>query len=90
MAGTPVGKSVTLADASHEAAGEKKAVAAGHSAGAGAHARPVAVAHEGHGQINGRRVFVFSQDFTVLGGSLSETHATCSWPAKDGARITIA
>jgi len=29
----------------------------------------------GHGHINGRPVFVFSQDFTVLGGSLSETHA---------------
>lgn len=29
----------------------------------------------GHGQINGRLVFVFSQDFTVMGGSLSEMHA---------------
>ena len=29
----------------------------------------------GHGHINGRKVFVFSQDFTVFGGSLSETHA---------------
>jgi propionyl-CoA carboxylase beta chain len=29
----------------------------------------------GHGTINGRTVFVFSQDFTVFGGSLSETHA---------------
>jgi propionyl-CoA carboxylase beta chain len=29
----------------------------------------------GHGTINGRLVFVFSQDFTVFGGSLSETHA---------------
>ena len=29
----------------------------------------------GHGKINGRLVFVFSQDFTVFGGSLSETHA---------------
>ncbi len=29
----------------------------------------------GHGTINGRRVFVFSQDFTVFGGSLSEAHA---------------
>ena len=29
----------------------------------------------GFGRINGRNVFVFSQDFTVLGGSLSETHA---------------
>jgi propionyl-CoA carboxylase beta chain len=29
----------------------------------------------GHGQIDGRTVFVFSQDFTVFGGSLSEAHA---------------
>lgn len=29
----------------------------------------------GHGTINGRKVFLFSQDFSVLGGSLSETHA---------------
>ncbi|MBS1944194.1 MAG: acyl-CoA carboxylase subunit beta [Bacteroidetes bacterium] len=29
----------------------------------------------GHGTINGRTVFVFSQDFTVLGGSLAEAHA---------------
>jgi len=29
----------------------------------------------GHGTIDGRLVFVFSQDFTVFGGSLSETHA---------------
>jgi propionyl-CoA carboxylase beta chain len=29
----------------------------------------------GHGQINGRTVFVFSQDFTVFGGSLSSIHA---------------
>ncbi len=29
----------------------------------------------GYGTINGRIVFVFSQDFTVFGGSLSETHA---------------
>jgi propionyl-CoA carboxylase beta chain len=29
----------------------------------------------GHGKINGREVFVFSQDFTVFGGSLSEAHA---------------
>src|SRR6188768_3975108 len=26
----------------------------------------------GHGLVNGRRVFVFSQDFTVFGGSLGE------------------
>jgi propionyl-CoA carboxylase beta chain len=29
----------------------------------------------GYGTINGRLVFVYSQDFTVFGGSLSETHA---------------
>ncbi len=29
----------------------------------------------GSGRINGRLVFVFSQDFTVFGGSLSEAHA---------------
>ena len=29
----------------------------------------------GHGSIDGREVFVFSQDFTVLGGSLGEAHA---------------
>src|SRR5437667_6247474 len=29
----------------------------------------------GYGRIDGRPVYVFSQDFTVFGGSLSETHA---------------
>ncbi|MGC8493582.1 MAG: acyl-CoA carboxylase subunit beta [Syntrophobacteraceae bacterium] len=29
----------------------------------------------GHGSIDGREVFVFSQDFTVVGGSLGEAHA---------------
>jgi len=29
----------------------------------------------GHGTINGRLVFIYSQDFTVFGGSLSETNA---------------
>ena len=29
----------------------------------------------GYGTVNGRQVFVFAQDFTVFGGSLSETHA---------------
>jgi propionyl-CoA carboxylase beta chain len=29
----------------------------------------------GYGTINGRMVFVYAQDFTVFGGSLSETHA---------------
>jgi len=30
----------------------------------------------GYGTVNGRPVFVFSQDFTVFGGSLSESHAS--------------
>jgi len=30
----------------------------------------------GWGTVNGRTVFVFAKDFTVFGGSLSETHAT--------------
>lgn len=29
----------------------------------------------GYGKINGRKVYVFSQDFTSMGGTLSETHA---------------
>src|SRR5690554_6605468 len=29
----------------------------------------------GYGPIHGRPIYVFSQDFTVLGGSLSETYA---------------
>ena len=29
----------------------------------------------GYGKVNGRTIYVFSQDFTVFGGSLSETHA---------------
>ena len=29
----------------------------------------------GYGRIDGRLVYVFSQDFTVLGGSLAEAHA---------------
>ena len=29
----------------------------------------------GRGLVNGRTVFVFSQDFTVFGGSLSSIHA---------------
>ena len=30
---------------------------------------------QGHGLVNGRTVYIFSQDFTVFGGSLSMTHA---------------
>ena len=29
----------------------------------------------GYGTISGRKVFIFSQDFTVFGGSLGEAHA---------------
>ena len=29
----------------------------------------------GYGTINGRLTYAFSQDFTVLGGSLAEAHA---------------
>jgi len=29
----------------------------------------------GYGTVNGRLIYVFSQDFTIFGGSLSETHA---------------
>ncbi|KAJ1977190.1 hypothetical protein H4R33_006267 [Dimargaris cristalligena] len=29
----------------------------------------------GHGKVNGRTVYIFSQDFTTFGGSLSRTHA---------------
>jgi len=29
----------------------------------------------GYGEVDGRRVFVFAQDFTVIGGSLGEMHA---------------
>ena len=29
----------------------------------------------GHGMVNGRPVYIFSQDFTVFGGSLSMVHA---------------
>lgn len=29
----------------------------------------------GHGKIHGRPVYLFSQDFTVFGGSLSSAHA---------------
>src|SRR5690606_30031455 len=29
----------------------------------------------GYGTINGRLIYIFAQDFTVFGGSLSETHA---------------
>jgi propionyl-CoA carboxylase beta chain len=41
----------------------------------GAHKVPGDGVVTGHGTINGRLVFVFSQDFSVFGGSLSEAHA---------------
>ncbi len=46
----------------------------------------------GYGTVNGRLVYVFSQDFTVFGGSLSETHAekivkTMELAMKNGAPI---
>src|SRR5207245_10399817 len=37
----------------------------------------------GWGTINGRMVYVFSEDFTVLGCSLSEPHASQIWPILD-------
>ncbi|MDR0275753.1 MAG: acyl-CoA carboxylase subunit beta [Burkholderiaceae bacterium] len=39
----------------------------------------------GYGTINGRLVFVFSQDFTVFGGALSEAHAEKICKAMDQA-----
>merc|ERR1712137_857602 len=44
----------------------------------------------GHGAINGRLVYVFSQDFTVFGGSLSETHAEKICKVMDKAMLTKA
>src|SRR6202049_360849 len=43
----------------------------------------------GYGQIDGRLVYVFSQDFTVFGGSLSEAHSEkicqiMDYPLKNG------
>ena len=32
----------------------------------------------GHGRVDGRQVYAFAQDFTVFGGSLSETNAAKS------------
>jgi propionyl-CoA carboxylase beta chain len=46
-----------------------------HDFGIDAHKIPGDGAVTGYGTINGRLVFVFSQDFTVFGGSLSEAHA---------------
>ena len=46
-----------------------------HDFGIDAHKIPGDGVVTGYGTINGRLVFVFSQDFTVFGGSLSEAHA---------------
>ena len=40
------------------------------------------------GTINGRIVYVFSQDFTVLGGSLSEAHSLKIRKVMDKAMLT--
>src|SRR6187399_1955412 len=39
----------------------------------------------GWGTVNGRTVFVFAKDFTVFGGSLSETHAQKILKVQDAA-----
>jgi len=39
----------------------------------------------GYGRIDGRKVYIFSQDFTSTGGTLSEIHATKICRALDGA-----
>src|SRR5579864_4040595 len=46
-----------------------------HDFGIAEHTVPGDGVVTGYGAINGRLVFVFSQDFTVFGGSLSEAHA---------------
>jgi propionyl-CoA carboxylase beta subunit len=46
-----------------------------HDFGIDAHKIPGDGVITGYGTVNGRLVFVFSQDFTVFGGSLSEAHA---------------
>lgn len=42
----------------------------------------------GHGMINGRTAYAFSQDFTVFGGSLSETFAEKICKVMDKASLT--
>jgi propionyl-CoA carboxylase beta chain len=42
----------------------------------------------GHGQINGKTVYAFSQDFTVFGGSLSEAFAKKICKIMDKAVLT--
>src|SRR3990170_2951777 len=43
----------------------------------------------GYGMINGRMVFVFSQDFTVFGGALSEAHAEKIFKVKDSSYMFV-
>ena len=43
----------------------------------------------GYGKVNGRQVYVFSQDFTVLGGSLAEAHAAKICKSMDMAMETV-
>lgn len=40
----------------------------------------------GYGQINGRKAFVYAQDFTIMGGSLGEAHARKIMKVQDMAR----
>jgi propionyl-CoA carboxylase beta chain len=47
----------------------------------------------GYATVNGRAIYVFSQDFTVFGGSLSETHAEkivklWTWPCATVFRLS--
>lgn len=42
----------------------------------------------GHGLVNGRVAYAFSQDFTVFGGSLSETNAEKICKIMDKAVLT--
>lgn len=42
----------------------------------------------GHGLVNGRKAYAFSQDFTVFGGSLSETYAEKICKVMDKAVLT--
>ena len=37
----------------------------------------------GYGTVDGRLIFVYAQDFTVLGGSLGEKHASKIWKIQD-------
>ncbi|HUB96132.1 MAG TPA: acyl-CoA carboxylase subunit beta [Stellaceae bacterium] len=46
-----------------------------HRVGIAGQNSPGAGVVTGHGTVNGRRVFAFSQDFTLFGGALSEAHA---------------